>query len=63
MTDVLKKAATIQSDSLAMNTFHKKVWGCAFNNIDSADDYQLKEWCHIILNSIQNLILIKYYLK
>jgi hypothetical protein len=25
MTDVLKKAATIQSDSLAMNTFHKKV--------------------------------------
>jgi hypothetical protein len=43
MTDVLKKSNyPNQSDSLAMNTFHKKCEDGIFNNIDSADDYQLK---------------------
>jgi hypothetical protein len=40
MTDVLKKAILIRAIA-TMNTFHKK-WDGIFNNIDSADDYQLK---------------------
>jgi hypothetical protein len=44
MTDVIKKSKyPSQSDSIAMSTFHKKCEDGILNNIDSADDYQLKK--------------------